>query len=573
MDNSIYDHMFPRTVPEGMWESNNRILEEANELLVGASRPAQLESHFSPASMLNGAGAAGILTREGNTKSYDQYGSGDLEICFPADGCNYNYHQNQIPNACGLWNVGNPDQQFTESLNFLKYGDYCNSFKAENPEANVEFSLNYQGPYDKFAADFQHNVLAGTSLDDKIRSDMTYEAVLGSRVVDPSNNNYFIQSLNDHVLQNELDLIYGNLTGGYNNMREDYMKSSNIGDTQAHYATSLNQNEEIKGRISEIRPFSPLLNESKPLVVASLQNTELIRKNITETVSMREENTVEPLITSNKTEVHSENEQSPQISPSKEKMNCGHNLEANNAGTQEINNTGGNQEVEKHSQAAEETENHNPRLMATLAEGDQSNCSKVGAGHMGKNKGQPAKNLMAERRRRKRLNERLCMLRSVVPTISKMDRTSILSDTIDYMKELLQQVRLLHRELEPPSDCPAHLRAIHGGYFRSSAALDQGFIDKDSMIKNIPKFEVQRINGRSKDLNIQMSCPTNPNLLLSTINTLESFGVDIQQGIISCFNDFGMQAYCSEQEKDRSIRPEDIKLALLQTAGYLGNNE
>ncbi|GKA75162.1 transcription factor bHLH93-like protein [Tanacetum coccineum] len=55
--------------------------------------------------------------------------------------------------------------------------------------------------------------------------------------------------------------------------------------------------------------------------------------------------------------------------------------------------------------------------------------------------GQPSKNLMAERRRRKRLNDRLSMLRSIVPKISKMDRTSILGDTIDYMKELLEKIQ------------------------------------------------------------------------------------------------------------------------------------
>ncbi|ONM56431.1 hypothetical protein ZEAMMB73_Zm00001d021172 [Zea mays] len=61
--------------------------------------------------------------------------------------------------------------------------------------------------------------------------------------------------------------------------------------------------------------------------------------------------------------------------------------------------------------------------------------------------GMSSKNLMAERRRRKRLNGRLSMLQSVVPKINKMDWTSILGDTIDYMKELLERIKLLQEEI------------------------------------------------------------------------------------------------------------------------------
>jgi hypothetical protein len=60
-----------------------------------------------------------------------------------------------------------------------------------------------------------------------------------------------------------------------------------------------------------------------------------------------------------------------------------------------------------------------------VEESDKKNAnSTVTAGGTGdgkgKKKGLPAKNLMAERRRRKKLNDRLYMLRSVVPRISKV---------------------------------------------------------------------------------------------------------------------------------------------------------
>ncbi|XP_068654965.1 transcription factor bHLH93-like [Aristolochia californica] len=170
--------------------------------------------------------------------------------------------------------------------------------------------------------------------------------------------------------------------------------------------------------------------------------------------------------------------------------------------------------------------------------------------------GQPSKNLMAERRRRKRLNDRLTMLRSVVPKISKMDRTSILGDTIDYMKELLGRIKKLQEENKV------------GPHRPNVVSICKELKPNEIMVSNTPKFDVER---RNTDTRIEICCAAKPGLLLSTVNTLEAMGLEIEQCVISCFNDFGMQASCSEEWEQRAIlSSEEIKQALLRNAGYGG---
>ncbi|XP_059282956.1 transcription factor bHLH93-like isoform X2 [Lycium ferocissimum] len=162
-------------------------------------------------------------------------------------------------------------------------------------------------------------------------------------------------------------------------------------------------------------------------------------------------------------------------------------------------------------------------------------CSNVGEkkNKVRKVEGQPSKNLMAERRRRKRLNDRLSMLRSIVPKISKMDRTSILGDAIDYMKELLEKIHTL-REDDNVKDELKDIKFM--GNFKELKP-------NEALVKNPPKFEVER---RNMDTRIEICCAAKPGLLLSTVSTLEAVGLDVQQCVISCFSDFSLQASCSE---------------------------
>ncbi|KAI3463538.1 hypothetical protein Pfo_020204 [Paulownia fortunei] len=209
-----------------------------------------------------------------------------------------------------------------------------------------------------------------------------------------------------------------------------------------------------------------------------------------------------------------------------------------------------------------------------------ANSTVTGGDKKGKKKGLPAKNLMAERRRRKKLNDRLYMLRSVVPKISKMDRASILGDAIEYLKELLQKINDLHNELEStPSSSSLTPTTSYYPLTPTTPGLPARIKEERSPSAfasplSSPTGQPARVEVRLREgrgISIHMFCGCRPGLLLYIMRAMDSLGLDIQQAVISCFNGFALDIFRAEQcQEGQDYHPDQIKAALLDSAGFHG---
>ncbi|KAH7292243.1 hypothetical protein KP509_29G058800 [Ceratopteris richardii] len=167
-----------------------------------------------------------------------------------------------------------------------------------------------------------------------------------------------------------------------------------------------------------------------------------------------------------------------------------------------------------------------------------------------------SRNVMSERSRRHKLNEKLYSLRALVPNISKMDKASIVADAIDYVKDLQRQCLAAKNNL-------LQLAEVRDRRRRGPSRLTSSNCPTTSARYQVMKLSVSQLEART--YHVELDCKGSQDVLIKLTKAIEALGGDILGSNISTFNDRLLSTSVIQVKDDNLIGQQEMRNKVLET--------
>lgn len=154
----------------------------------------------------------------------------------------------------------------------------------------------------------------------------------------------------------------------------------------------------------------------------------------------------------------------------------------------------------------------------------------------------PLNHVEAERQRREKLNHRFYALRSVVPNVSRMDKASLLSDAVSYIKELKSKVEELEASTTTnnPSNKKLLVKTEISSDNQSTTTTVEEQAASSSSSRSVASVEVEvKIVGDDGMIRVQSDKSNYPAARL--MNAIRELELPLHHASMSCVNDFMLQ--------------------------------
>ncbi|KAJ3674454.1 hypothetical protein LUZ60_005070 [Juncus effusus] len=158
--------------------------------------------------------------------------------------------------------------------------------------------------------------------------------------------------------------------------------------------------------------------------------------------------------------------------------------------------------------------------------------------------------IIAERKRREKLNQRFIELSSIIPYLKKSDKASVLIDAVKYVKELQTKVKTLESQNPKPIDTVVLVKTS------SLSSDDANDKSSSSSIKPLPEIHAKLSEN---SVLISIHCENAKGVLVKILSEIEELNFTITQtNLIPFAASTALITITAQVEESCSITMEDL---------------